>query len=210
MTEQALRDTMVMLGASLFERGYATGGAGNLSARLPDGTLIATPTGSCLGRLSAQSLSRVSMSGEHLGGDRPSKEVAFHLALYHNNPDCQAVVHLHCTHLTALSCLDGLDPANVIRPFTPYYVMRVGSLPLIPYYRPGDERIAEELGRRARDAGAFLLANHGPVVMGKSLVEAVNNMEELEETARLALLLHGQPIRYLSEPEITELRRMKP
>ncbi|WP_111873325.1 aldolase [Aeromonas bivalvium] len=210
MTEQALRDTMVMLGASLFERGYATGGAGNLSARLPDGTLIATPTGSCLGRLSAQSLSRVSMSGEHLGGDRPSKEVAFHLALYHNNPDCQAVVHLHCTHLTALSCLDGLDPANVIRPFTPYYVMRVGSLPLIPYYRPGDERIAEELGRRARDAGAFLLANHGPVVMGKNLVEAVNNMEELEETARLAMLLHGQPIRYLSEPEITELRRMKP
>ena len=210
MTEQALRDTMVMLGASLFERGYATGGAGNLSARLPDGSLIATPTGSCLGRLSAQSLSRVSMSGEHLGGDRPSKEVAFHLALYHNNPDCQAVVHLHCTHLTALSCLAGLDPDNVIRPFTPYYVMRVGSLPLIPYYRPGDERIAEELGRRARDAGAFLLANHGPVVMGKNLVEAVNNMEELEETARLALLLHGQPIRYLSETDIAELRNMKP
>ncbi|MFM4703451.1 aldolase [Aeromonas bivalvium] len=210
MTEQALRDTMVMLGASLFARGYATGGAGNLSARLPDGTLIATPTGSCLGRLSAQSLSRVSMSGEHLGGDRPSKEVAFHLALYHNNPDCQAVVHLHCTHLTALSCLAGLDPANVIRPFTPYYVMRVGSLPLIPYYRPGDERIAEELGRRARDAGAFLLANHGPVVMGKNLVEAVNNMEELEETARLALLLHGQPIRYLSETDIAQLRNMKP
>ncbi|MGY3870909.1 3-oxo-tetronate 4-phosphate decarboxylase [Aeromonas crassostreae] len=210
MTEQALRDTMVMLGASLFARGYATGGAGNLSARLPDGTLIATPTGSCLGRLSAQSLSRVSMSGEHLGGDRPSKEVAFHLALYHNNPDCQAVVHLHCTHLTALSCLAGLDPVNVIRPFTPYYVMRVGSLPLIPYYRPGDERIAEELGRRARDAGAFLLANHGPVVMGKNLVEAVNNMEELEETARLALLLHGQPIRYLSETDIAQLRNMKP
>ncbi|MGE6106994.1 aldolase [Aeromonas sobria] len=210
MTEQALRDTMVMLGASLFARGYATGGAGNLSARLPDGTLIATPTGSCLGRLSAQSLSRVSMSGEHLGGDRPSKEVAFHLALYHNNPDCQAVVHLHCTHLTALSCLDGLNPANVIRPFTPYYVMRVGSLPLIPYYRPGDERIAEELGRRALDAGAFLLANHGPVVMGKNLVEAVNNMEELEETARLALLLHGQPIRYLSETDIAQLRNMKP
>ncbi|MGB6189905.1 MAG: aldolase [Aeromonas molluscorum] len=210
MSEQALRETMVMLGASLFERGYATGGAGNLSARLPDGTLIATPTGSCLGRLTPESLSKVSMDGAHLAGDRPSKEVAFHLALYRNNPQCLAVVHLHCTHLTALSCLDGLDPANVIRPFTPYYVMRVGSLPLIPYYKPGDERIAQELGHRAQDAGAFLLANHGPVVMGKNLVEAVNNMEELEETARLALLLQGQSIRYLSEPEVAELRSLKP
>ncbi|MCS3454704.1 3-oxo-tetronate 4-phosphate decarboxylase [Aeromonas rivuli] len=210
MTEQSLRDTMVMLGASLFARGYATGGAGNLSARLPDGTLIATPTGSCLGRLEADRLAKVSLDGRHLDGDRPSKEVAFHLALYHNNPECQAVVHLHCTHLTALSCLDGLNPANVIRPFTPYYVMRVGSLPLIPYYKPGDARIAEELGRRAQEAGAFLLANHGPVVMGKNLVEAVNNMEELEETARLALLLHGQPIRYLSESEVAELRSLKP
>lgn len=210
MTEQALRDTMVMLGASLFQRGYATGGAGNLSALLPDGSLIATPTGSCLGRLSAERLSRVSLMGEHLGGDRPSKEVAFHLALYRNNPECRAVVHLHSTHLTALSCLDGLDPANVIRPFTPYYVMRVGQLPLIPYYKPGDARIAEELGQRAQDGKAFLLANHGPVVVGRDLVDAVNNMEELEETARLALLLHGQPIRYLNEQEIDELRSMKP
>ena len=210
MTEQALRDTMVMLGASLFQRGYATGGAGNLSAKLPDGTLLATPTGSCLGRLDPARLARVSMSGEHLGGDRPAKEVAFHLAIYHNKPDCQAVVHLHCTHLTALSCLEGLDPANVIRPFTPYYVMRVGQLPLIPYYKPGDARIAEELGRRAPEGNAFLLANHGPVVTGKDLVDAVNNMEELEETARLALLLHGQRIRYLNEPEVDELRRMKP
>ncbi|CAJ1774981.1 aldolase [Aeromonas jandaei] len=210
MTEQALRNTMVMLGASLFERGYATGGAGNLSARLPDGTLLATPTGSSLGRLDPTRLSTVSMSGEHLGGDRPSKEVAFHLAIYHNNPDCQAVVHLHCTHLTALSCLEGVDPTNVIRPFTPYYVMRVGQLPLIPYYKPGDVRIAEELGRRAPDGNAFLLANHGPVVTGKDLVEAVNNMEELEETARLALLLQGRQIRYLNEPEIKELRSLKP
>ncbi|MFM4775177.1 aldolase [Aeromonas veronii] len=210
MTEQALRNTMVMLGASLFERGYATGGAGNLSAKLPDGTLLATPTGSSLGRLDPTRLSTVSMRGEHLGGDRPSKEVAFHLAIYHNNPDCQAVVHLHCTHLTALSCLEGLDPTNVIRPFTPYYVMRVGQLPLIPYYKPGDVRIAEELGRRAPDGNAFLLANHGPVVTGKDLVEAVNNMEELEETARLALLLQGRQIRYLNEPEIKELRSLKP
>lgn len=210
MTEQALRDTMVMLGASLFERGYATGGAGNLSAKLPDGTLLATPTGSCLGRLDPARLSTVSMSGEHLGGDRPSKEVSFHLAIYHNNPACQAVVHLHSTYLTAISCLEGLDPANVIRPFTPYYVMRVGQLPLIPYYKPGDARIAEELGRRAADGNAFLLANHGPVVTGKNLIDAVNNMEELEETARLALLLQGQQIRYLSEPEINELRKLKP
>ncbi|PJG57499.1 aldolase [Aeromonas cavernicola] len=210
LSEQALRDTMVMLGASLFARGYATGGAGNLSAKLPDGTLLATPTGASLGRLDPARLAKVSMSGEHLAGDRPSKEVAFHLAIYHNNPACQAVVHLHCTYLTALSCLEGLDPTNVIRPFTPYYVMRIGQLPLIPYYRPGDVRIGEELGRRACEGNAFLLANHGPVVLGKDLVDAVNNMEELEETARLALLLRGQPIRYLSESDINELKRVKP
>lgn len=210
MTEQALRDTMVMLGASLFQRGYATGGAGNLSARLPDGSLLATPTGSCLGRLEPDRLSKVSMQGEHLAGDRPSKEVSFHLALYHNNPACEAVVHLHCTYLTALSCLEGVDPANTIRPFTPYYVMRVGQLPLIPYYKPGDPRIAEELGQRAASGNAFLLANHGPVVTGRNLIDAVNNMEELEETARLALLLQGQQIRYLNENEINELRSLKP
>jgi 3-dehydro-4-phosphotetronate decarboxylase len=123
-TEQQAREEMVRLGASFFQRGYATGSAGNLSLLLPDGTLLATPTGSCLGELQAERLSKVSLNGEWLSGDKPSKEISFHRALYLNNPECKAVVHLHCTYLTALSCLQGLDVENAIKPFTPYVVMR--------------------------------------------------------------------------------------
>ncbi len=144
--------------------------------------------------------------GEWLSGDKPSKEVLFHLALYRNNPRCKAVVHLHSTWSTALSCLQGLDSSNVIRPFTPYVVMRMGNVPLVPYYRPGDKRIAQDLAELAADNQAFLLANHGPVVCGESLQEAANNMEELEETAKLIFILGDRPIRYLTAGEIAELR----
>ncbi|PXF31786.1 aldolase [Pokkaliibacter plantistimulans] len=209
MNEHDTRQAMVELGLSLFNRGYATGGSGNLSARLDDGRIIATPTNSCLGRLQAERLSLVDEEGRHLQGDKPTKELSFHLSLYQNDPGKRAVVHLHCTYLTALSCLEGLDSSNVIRPFTPYYVMRVGQLPLIPYYHPGDERIARDLGEQARNYNAFLLANHGPVVTGRDLYHAVDNMEELEETARLALLLSQQQVRYLSEQEVLELSRRK-
>lgn len=205
--EQALRQQMVELGRSLFARGYATGGAGNLSVKLTDGTILATPTGASLGRLQADTLSKVSLEGEHLSGDRPSKEVQFHLAMYQANPDFGAVVHLHCTHLTALSCRADLNPDNVIRPFTPYYVMRVGKLPLVPYYAPGASEIARDLAALSADHRAMLLANHGPVVTGTSLLNAVDNMEELEETAKLMLMLENQPIRYLTEDQISELER---
>lgn len=136
--EQSLREEMTRIASSFFQRGYATGSAGNLSLLLPDGNLLATPTGSCLGNLDPQRLSKVAADGEWLSGDKPSKEVLFHLALYRNNPRCKAVVHLHSTWSTALSCLQGLDSSNVIRPFTPYVVMRMGNIPLVPYYRPGD------------------------------------------------------------------------
>ncbi len=142
MTEQQLREEMVQIGASLFSRGYATGSAGNLSLLLPDGNLLATPTGACLGELQAQRLSVVTLQGEWISGDKPSKEVTFHRAVYLHNPACKAIVHLHSHYLTALSCLQGLDPHNCIRPFTPYVVMRVGDVPVVPYYRPGDDRIA--------------------------------------------------------------------
>ena len=206
MSEHAIRRTMVALGASLFARGYAVGGAGNLSARLPDGTILATPTNASLGRLEEDRLAKVSLTGEQLDGARMSKEVPFHLALYRERPDCGAIVHLHSTYLTALSCCEGLNAEDVIRPFTPYYVMRIGRLPLIPYIRPGSPRIADELVQRAHDANAFLLANHGPVVLGASLSEAVNNAEELEETARLHFILGARKIRYLSDSEISDLR----
>ena len=147
--EQSLREEMTRIASSFFQRGYATGSAGNLSLLLPDGNLLATPTGSCLGNLDPQRLSKVAADGEWLSGDKPSKEVLFHLALYRNNPRCKAVVHLHSTWSTALSCLQGLDSSNVIRPFTPYVVMRMGNVPLVPYYRPGDKRIAQDLAELA-------------------------------------------------------------
>ncbi|MBW1252664.1 3-oxo-tetronate 4-phosphate decarboxylase [Pantoea allii] len=206
MTEQQAREEMVKLGASFFQRGYATGSAGNLSLLLDDGNLLATPTGSCLGALDASLLSTVTLQGEWLGGDKPSKEIAFHRALYLNNPDCQAVVHLHSHYLTALSCLQNLDSQNCIRPFTPYVVMRVGDVPVVPYYKPGDVRLAEDLAQLAPRYRAFLLANHGPVVMGKSLQEAADNTEELEETARLIFTLGDRAIRYLSADDVAELR----
>ncbi len=206
MTEQQAREEMVQLGASFFQRGYATGSAGNLSLLLEDGNVLATPTGSCLGELQADRLAKVTLQGEWISGDKPSKEVAFHRALYLNNPECKAVVHLHSHYLTALSCLNDLDSENCIRPFTPYVVMRVGDVPVVPYYKPGDQRLADDLANLASRYSAFLLANHGPVVVGKSLREAANNTEELEETARLMFTLGDRSIRYLTDSEVAELR----
>ena len=206
MTEQQLREQMVTLARSMFERGYATGGAGNLSLKLPDGNFLATPTGSSFGRLVAEELAVVDIKGKHISGKKPSKEVAFHLAIYRNNNACNAIVHLHSTYLTALSCLEDLDTNNAIKPFTPYVVMRIGELPVIPYLRPGDPQIAEELAKRAGDYRAFLLANHGPVITGADFVDAVDNAEELEETAKLMFLLNDKQIRYLTEDEISDLK----
>lgn len=205
MTDLAQKIQMVELAKSLFDRGYTVGGAGNLSVKLDDNRVLVTPTGSSLGRLEVNRLSVLDMKGNLIEGDKPSKESVFHLALYQANPQCKAIVHLHSTYLTALSCLEGIDTTNVMRAFTPYYVMRVGQLPVIPYYKPGDINIARELSERALQAKAFLLANHGVVVTGHSLVDAVDNTEELEETAKLYFILQGKNIRYLSESEVKDL-----
>jgi len=206
MTELEQKQQMVALAKSLFERGYSVGGAGNLSCRLEGERFLVTPTGSSLGRLTAERLSVLDGDGNLLTGDKPSKESVFHLALYRKNPACNAIVHLHSTYLTALSCLQNLDSANALRPFTPYYVMRVGALPVIPYYRPGHPDIARELEARALDGRAFLLANHGVVVTGSDLTDAVDNTEELEETARLHFILRGENIRYLTDDEVNDLK----
>lgn len=206
MTELEQKIEMVNLARSLFERGYTVGGAGNLSVRLDESRILVTPTGSSLGRLQAERLSVLDLAGNLLSGDKPSKESVFHLEMYRKNADCRAIVHLHSTYLTALSCLENLNTENAIQAFTPYYVMRVGTLPVIPYYRPGDINIARELGERALSGKAFLLANHGVVVTGKDLVDAVDNTEELEETAKLYFILQGQKIRYLTENEIKDLQ----
>lgn len=206
MTDSELKTLMVQLGRSFYERGYTVGGAGNLSVRLDENHILVTPTGSSLGRLKAERLSVLDMDGHVLEGDKPSKESVFHLAMYRKNPECRAIVHLHSTYLTALSCLENLDPQNAMKAFTPYYVMRVGGLPVIPYYRPGSPRIAEELEARALSGKAFLLANHGVVVTGEDLLDAADNAEELEETAKLFFLLQGKPIRYLTDDEVNELK----
>ncbi len=205
MNPQQQREQMVALGLSLFQRGFVTGGAGNMSVRFPDGHILATPTGSSFGRLEAAELSVVDLQGNQISGKQPSKEVSFHLALYQSKPECNAIVHLHSTFLTALSCLQQLDPENAIRACTPYYVMRIGKLPVIPYSKPGSAELGEALRKLAPSHRAFLLANHGPVVTGSDLIDAVDNTEELEETAKLALLLTGQEVRYLTPSEILAL-----
>jgi len=209
MNEKELRERMAMHGRSLFERGLSGGSSGNISARLEDGFLM-TPTNSCLGRLDPERISRVDPEGEHVAGDRPSKEVFLHLAMYRERPEARAVVHLHCTHLVALSCLADVDPENALPPITPYYIMRVGSLPLVPYFRPGDKTLAEGVRKKAGRHPVVLLANHGPVVSGKSLEAAVYAAEELEETAKLYLMLRGMEVRILTEEQVAELREVFP
>ncbi len=204
MSEARLRERMCALGRSLFERGLASGSSGNLSARLDDGLLL-TPTGSSLGALDPARLSKVDAAGRPVSGDPPSKEAFLHRAMYLERRGAGGIVHLHSTHAAAVSCLDGLDPADCIPPLTPYYVMKIGRLPLVPYHRPGDPKLGDVVRGLAARHAAVLLANHGPVVSGSSLEAAVYAVEELEETAKLFLLLRGHPVRVLSREQIEEL-----
>jgi 3-dehydro-4-phosphotetronate decarboxylase len=209
MTEAEARQLIVDISRSMFERCLTFGSSGNVSVKLDDGWLM-TPTGSSLGRLDAARLSRLDAEGKLLSGDAPTKEAFIHLAMYRERPKAGAVVHLHATHSVAVSCLDGIDPNDVLPPITAYYVMRVGTLPLIPYYAPGDRTLAEAVGAVAAKHSAVLLANHGPVVSGSSLAAATDAIEELEETARLYLLLHGRPTKYLSREQVEDLKRRFP
>lgn len=204
MDETKARDLLVERGRSLHERRYAHGSSGNLSVRVDDGILI-TPTGSSLGRLDPARISKVDGAGKHIGGDPPSKEAFLHLAMYAERPQSHGIVHLHCTCAVAISCLVHEDTRDVLPPLTAYHVMRVGRLPLIPYYRPGDKALAEAVRREAREHKALLLANHGPVVAGKSLDDAVDAAEELEATAQLALLLEGRRTAPLDAAKIADL-----
>lgn len=202
--ELAAREGLVRWGKSLFDRGLTPGSSGNLSVRLPDGYLF-TPTNSCLGFLDGARLSKLDAGGRHVDGDPPTKELPLHFAFYESRPSANAVVHLHSTHATALSCLADTDPDDAIPPITPYVVMRVGRVPVVPYTRPGSPDVAPLIRARAPHHPAILLGNHGPVVAGPSLEAAVFAMEELEETARLVLLTRGMAVRHLGRQEIAEL-----
>lgn len=202
-----LRDEICRVGASIFERGLTFGSTGNISARLPNGELLMTPTNASLGDLDPARLSRFSAEGVQIDGDKPTKEAFLHRCMYCERPGTGAVVHLHSTYSVAVSILSDVDPEDVLPPLTAYYVMRVGSLPLIPYYPPGDESLALAVGEKAKAHSAVLLANHGPVVSGASLREAQYATEELEETAKLHLMLNGRRIRPLTAEQVDALRR---
>ena len=205
MTEQETRALLVTLGASLFARGFSVGSAGNISVRLEDGYLM-TPTNSSLGRLEAATISKLDRAFVHIGGEKPSKEVFMHRAFYQARPDAGAVVHLHSTMATAVGCLADADPVNPIPPLTPYFVMRVGrTMPLIPYYRPGDPAMEPAIHAAAKTARAVLLANHGPVVSGRTLTDAVYAAEELEEAAKLHIVLRGTAPRLLTAAQVEDL-----
>jgi len=205
MAEPQARRLLVDLAGSLFARGYSVGSAGNISVRLADGYLI-TPTNSSLGRLDPLRLSKLDRDFRHVSGDAPSKEVFMHRAFYTARDDAGAVVHLHSTMATAVTCLPELDAVNPLPPLTPYFVMRIGKrLPTVPYYRPGNPQMEPAIQNAARVARAVLLANHGPVVSGRSLVDAVNAAEELEEASKLFLLLRGANPRLLTAAHVDDL-----
>jgi ribulose-5-phosphate 4-epimerase/fuculose-1-phosphate aldolase len=206
MNESDIRGEIVRFSRSLFERRFTVGSSGNLSVRLENG-LIITPTNSSLGFLEPDRLSKLDRTGAHISGDKPSKEVFLHQAFYETRPQAGAVVHLHSTYATALSCLPGIDPDDAVPALTPYVVMRVGKVKLIPYLRPGDPALGDRIRDLRGHHAAVLLANHGPVVAAKDLAGAVAAIEELEETAKLALLLHGRPARQLTSAQIAELEK---
>ena len=206
MTSAALRDRVCLLARSLFERGLTPGSSGNISVRLDDGGLLCTPTNVSLGFLDPERLTVIDREGRHVSGDAPTKEIPLHSALYEGRGGAGAVVHLHSTHSVAVSMLPDIDPEDVFPPLTPYYLMKVGRTALIPYHRPGDPAVGDAIRGLAGQYGSVLLSNHGPVVAGASLDAAVWAIEELEETARLHLLLQGHRPRLLSEEEVRQLR----
>lgn len=205
--EARLREEITATALSLFERGLTHGSTGNISVRLSDGSWLMTPTGSSLGNLDPVRISKLDAEGRHVGGDKPTKEAFLHTTMYDQRPQSGAVVHLHSTHSVAVSCLSGIDEHNCLPPITAYYAMRIGRLPLVPYYPPGDMELADAVGALAGEHHAVLLANHGPVVAGSTLSAASDAIEELEETARLYLLLQGRELRILGPEQVDELRR---
>ena len=205
MSEAKIREDICRFGRSLFERGLTPGSSGNISVRLPDGGFLVTPTNASLGFLDPARLSRLDAQAKLVSGDAPTKEIPLHSALYETRSSASAIVHLHSTHSVAVSMLPEIDPKAVLPPMTAYYLMRVGQTALVPYYRPGDAAVAGAIRGLAGRYSSVLLANHGPVVAGDSLEGAVFATEELEETAKLYLLLRGLSPRHLSPQQVADL-----
>ncbi|ARM92454.1 class II aldolase/adducin domain-containing protein (plasmid) [Rhizobium sp. CIAT894] len=205
MSDARQREEICRYGRSLFERGLTPGSSGNISLRLDDGGWLVTPTNASLGFLDPARISRLDAGGRLLSGDKPTKEIPLHTALYDTRGSARAIVHLHSTHAVALTMLPEIDPRAVLPPMTPYYLMRAGETALVPYYRPGDPDVADAIRGLAGKYSSVLLANHGPVVAGDSLEAAVFATEELEETAKLYLLLRNLNPRFLSPAQVADL-----
>ena len=203
--ETKTRDNIARLAKSIFDRGLTFGSSGNISVRMEDGWLM-TPTGSTMGNIDPARISKLDKDGQHISGDMPTKETFLHVAMYEERPKTGAVVHLHSTHSVAVSCLADIDPMDVLPPITAYYVMKIGTLPLVPYFPPGDMDLAKAVREMAGKHHAVLLANHGPVVAGTSLEDAVYATEELEETAKLFLMLREAKTRFLTPEQVAALR----
>ena len=192
MNENKLREQICNFSSSLFKRGLTHGSTGNISARLGDDSFLVTPTGSSFGTLDPNEIVKVLKDGSIEGSHLPTKELPLHKAFYDTRQTKSgAVVHLHSTYSVALSMLPGIDKDNVLPQFTPYSIMLLGKVKLLPFFVPGDPAMGDAIRGLAGKRSAVLLANHGPVVSGKTLEASVNAIEELENTAKLALILRG-------------------
>ncbi|MEM6887907.1 MAG: aldolase [Pseudomonadota bacterium] len=203
--EADLRDQICLLAKSMFDRGLTGGSTGNISARTQDGGLLVSPTGTSFGRLDPGRLSRFDATGKLIDGDPPTKEMPLHQAFYDTRSAAGAVVHLHSCHAVAWSMMPDANEDDFLPPLTPYGIMKLGRVKLLPYYRPGDPAMGEAVRGLAGKRAAVMLANHGPVVAGRDVEAACNAIEELEDTARLAILMRGIPARMLSADQITDL-----
>ena len=203
--ENALREQICMLAKSMFDRGLTGGSTGNISARTEDGGLLVSPTGTSFGRLDPARLSRFDATGTLISGDKPTKEMPLHSAFYDTRSTAGAVVHLHSCHSVALSMMPDVDPDNFLPPLTPYGLMKLGRVKLLPFFMPGDPEMGIAVRGLAGKRAAVMLANHGPVVAGKDIEAACNAVEELEDTARLAMMTRGLGARALSDNQVQSL-----
>ncbi|MEX5729555.1 ribulose-5-phosphate 4-epimerase/fuculose-1-phosphate aldolase [Rhodovulum iodosum] len=205
--ETRLRERLCLLARSLFERGLTHGSTGNISARTADGGLLVSPTGTSFGRLDPGRLSRFDASGAHVDGDKPTKEMPLHTAFYDTRSTAGAVVHLHSRHSVAWSMMPEADEDDFLPPFTPYAIMQLGRVKLLPFFLPGDPAMGEAVRGLAGKRSAVMLANHGPVVAGRDVEAACNAVEEMEATARLALLTRGAGARALSDDQVSAVAK---
>ena len=206
-SESKLREQICLLAKSMFDRGLTGGSTGNISARTEDGGLLVSPTGSSFGRLDPAELSRFDAAGQHIAGLKPTKEMPLHSAFYETRKSAGAVVHLHSCHSVAWSMMPEIDPDNVLPPVTPYAIMKLGKVQLLPFFMPGDAAMGEALRSLGGKRSAVLLANHGPVVAGKDVEAACNAIEELEETAKLAIMMRGFDARALTPAQVRDVVR---